>query len=217
MKAVVVAVAFVALFAVLMVSAETEAEFKKMTIKQLKQWMNQRDVSFADISEKSEFISRAVEWTQRNKKVVRDLPTEPFWDVWAKIAKDKCLEAVNSKSIGDDGIKICDAVASATDSFFMQHGKRTAAKLKKKPEALTKTANGDIYYNAGVRLFGRLIGHCLNAKNRGKCVSTSYVSDLMEKDKVKGAAFSAWITNVGIENTNPMYEVVNSKSHADEL
>lgn len=196
---------------------ETEAEFKKMTIRQLKKFLNERDIEYNDISEKSEFVSRAVEWASRNKKVTRELPKEPFWEVWSKIARDKCEAAVKSKDIGESGTKVCDAVASAVDSFFMMNGKRTAGKLKKKPDALTKTANGDIYYNAGNRILGRLLGYCLNAKNRVACSSNSHVLELMDKDQVKGTGFGAWITNVGIENTNPMYELSNSKSLHDEL
>lgn len=201
---------------VALVAAETEAEFKKMTIKQLKNWLNQRDISFHDISEKSEFVQRAVEWMARNKKVVREAPTSPFWEMWSKIAKDKCDAAVAAKSVSE-GAKICEAIASSTESFFMMHGKRTANNLKKKPEALAKTSNGDIYFNAGQRIFGRLIGYCLNPKNRVSCTSGSYVTELLVKDTVKGTGFSQWITNVGIENTNPMYELINSKSHSDEL
>ncbi|CUG28569.1 membrane-associated protein, putative [Bodo saltans] len=197
--------------------AESEAEFKKMNVRQLKKFLDERDVDYRDITEKSEFVSRAVEWAGRNKKVVRDLPKEPFWEVWAKISRDKCEAAVATKGLGESGAKVCDAVASAVDSFFMMNGKRTASKLKKKPDALTKTANGDIYYNAGSRIIARLLGYCLNAKNRASCSSSSQVVELMDKDTVKGTGFGAWITNVGIENTNPMYELSNSKSLHDEL
>lgn len=209
--------AAVLLCAITMASAETEAEFKKMNIRQLKKFLDERDVEYRDISEKSEFVSRAVEWASRNKKVVRELPKEPFWEVWAKVSRDKCEAGVAAKDLGEAGAKVCDAVASAIDSFFMMNGKRTANKLKKKPDALTKTANGDIYYNAGSRIIGRLLGYCLNAKNRAACSSSSHVTSLMENDTVKGTGFGAWITNVGIENTNPMYELSNGKSLHDEL
>jgi len=195
----------------------TAADFKKMTIKQLKQWLQQRDISFHDISEKSEFIQRAVEWVANNKQVVREEPKVPFWEMWAKIAKDKCEAAAAQKDLGENGAKVCDAISIATDSFFMMHGKRTAQKLKKSPAALAKTSNGDVYFKAGTRIFNRLIGHCLSAKNRAACSSSSHITQLLEKDSVKGTGFAAFITNVGIENTNPMYEVVNSKSHSDEL
>jgi hypothetical protein len=35
--------------------------------------------------------------------------------------------------------------------------------------------------------------------------------------KVKGADFAMYITNIGIENTNPMYEIMSSRSTHDEL
>lgn len=213
----VAAIATVLILAPVVAADLTAADFKKMTMKQLKQWLQQRDIAFHDISEKSEFVQRALEWVANNKRVVREEPKVPFWEMWANIAKEKCVAAVTQKSLGDEGAKVCDAISVATDSFFMMHGKRTAQKLKKSPAALAKTSNGDIYFNAGSRIFNRLIGHCLNAKNRAACGSSSHITQLLEKDTVKGTGFAAFITNVGIENTNPMYEVVNSKSHSDEL
>ena len=34
----------------------------------------------------------------------------------------------------------------------------------------------------------------------------------LENNKVKNVDFSKWITNVGIENTNPMYEALKDKT-----
>lgn len=212
----------IAVFLIVAVQAnEQEAKFKSMTVRQLKTWMKQRDIPYEDITEKSEFITRAMDWMkqqQDNAPAKKELPADPFWVAWSNNAKSQCEKAVLARGLGDDATQVCTAVGQATDSYFMLHGKRTASKLKKTHQHLTKTSYGDVYHKAGTRLFNRLIGHCLKTEQRRKeCGSSSRVLDLMEKDSIKGASFSAWITNVGIENTNPMYEVINSKSLTDEL
>ena len=216
-----VAVLLVALLATSVVfAADAAPEFKKMKIKAIREWLDDRGLACGDCQEKNDFVRFAND----NAKApilpsrVKVEPTGPFWDTWADLARDTCLEF--SKKFGNDEettTKVCQAIRTATDSVFMQHGKRTAAKLKKKPADLLKTSLGDTYLKAGRRLFAKLSKHCLAESNVATCVSSSKVQSLLESKKVKGVDMLTWITNVGIENTNPMYEILKEKANRDEL
>jgi lambda repressor-like predicted transcriptional regulator len=213
-------VAIAAILIAVAVAAElTEADFKKMKTKEIQTWLEERGLTCDSCSEKADLVKFALKnVAAKPKHAKREIPATPFWETWASVGKETCVaQAHKSKVAEAESEKLCEAIRIATNDVFMQYGKRTANKLKKKPDAMLKTSFGDIYYNAGRRLFNRLARHCLEAKNRATCTSSSHVQDLMEHEKVKGAQFVQWITNVGIENTNPMYEVVKDKHPGDEL
>ncbi|EPY39501.1 hypothetical protein AGDE_04427 [Angomonas deanei] len=87
----------------------------------------------------------------------------------------------------------------------MQNGRQVATKLKKQPLQLLKTSYKDIYYDAGLRLLEKLSNHCLSTPDQQKkCSSMSNVMKLLEDE-----GFKVYITNVGIENTNPMYDIID--------
>ena len=196
----------------------TEADFKKMKIKELKAFLEERGITCKECQEKSEFVSMAV--ANAGKPTIASVPSKKevpkgaLWEVWGGIASEKCAEAATKSSIGDASKDICSAVATATESVFMQYGKRTASKLKKDPSALLKTSFAEPYHGAGRRLLGRVITHCFKPANRKACSSASRVQPLMENAKIE-ADFVSYLTNVGIENTNPMYEALKGKH--DEL
>ena len=217
----VVAVLLVAILATSVVSAaETAPEFKKMKIKAIREWLDDRGLACGDCQEKNDFVKFAN--ANANAAIlpsrVKLVPTGPFWDTWADVARDTCLEFAKKFDNNEEtNTKVCQAIRTATDSVFMQHGKRTAAKLKKKPADLLKTSMGDTYLKAGRRLFAKLAKHCLAEANVATCVSSSKVQTLLEGKKVKGVDMLAWITNIGIENTNPMYDILKEKGNRDEL
>ena len=202
--------------------ALTEADFKKMKIKQLRSFLEDRGLNCADCQEKADFVTFCtknahVPVLSHKQKI--PLPEGTFWDVWADVAKTTCEEMADKKGSAAAKENVCPAIRVATESLFMQHGKRTANKLKKKPDALKKTSWGEPYQGAGRRMMANLLTYCLEEANNAKCSSSSKVQPLMEdKRKVKGVDFILWITNVGIENTNPMYEILKGKSgRHDEL
>ena len=217
LRALLVAVATV----VVLASAAAEPDFKKMKIKEIRQWMEERGLQCPTCEEKADFVAFATKNAKTapvNARTKLEVPKEPFWEVWAKVAKETCLAAAKKKSVNEDETeKICSAISSATDGYFMLHGKRTAGKLKKKPEALLKTSFGDVYHSAAKKLFSRLANYCLSTKNRATCASNSKLLDLLEKGSIKGIDFAMYITNIGIENTNPMYEIMKERHANDEL
>lgn len=199
---------------------KTEADFKKMKIKGLKGFLSDRGLSCPDCQEKADFVRFAV--ANANKKVLAHkvkapLPEGSFWEVWSNVAKDICVSTAEAKGIAADvAAPTCNAIATGTDSAFMLHGKRTAAKLKKNADALKKTSFGDVYQQAGRRLFAKVATSCLAAPK--KCSKASKVEKILEKDnKIKGVEMMKWITNVGVENTNTMYEAIKDKDLNDEL
>ncbi|EAN87732.1 hypothetical protein C3747_189g66 [Trypanosoma cruzi] len=194
----------------------TEADFKRMKIRELRDFLEDRGLTCPDCQEKADFARYA--YQNRDKKPTseqgkREVPNAPFWEVWRDIAKEVCEEAVKKRGLdvsAEPQSEVCSALAYVTESFFLQHGKRTAGKLRKKPEALLKTSFKAVYYDAGRVLLGRLADHCLaSAGNQNTCSSMSKLMALTEESKI--ADLAKWMTNVGIENTNPMYEFIDQR------
>lgn len=215
MRALLLVVLFAALFVAAM--GNDLPDFKKMKVKELKSWMSEYGLSCNDCTDKDSLVQFCINNAKAKPKVVR--PKAPagktFWEAWADNAKEICDAQVAKSNAGEEGAKVCDAIKTATDSFFMQKGKQVASKLKKKPDALLKTSYGEIYYDATRRIFTRLAKHCLSSANVRTCQSSSAVQSLMEKEKVAGAPFVVYMTNIGIENTNPMYDILKDKKGLD--
>ncbi len=179
----------------------TEAELKAMKVKQLKSFLDERGIICKECQEKADFVRKALK--HMNDKVVNaappkvEVPTVPLWEAWAGFASQEC------KTLGgkDD---VCDSVKNAVESAFMQHGRRTATNLKKKPSDILKTSVHEPYHAAGRRIVKALSRFAM--KN-----SVTSLAKLQAKFEKK---FIPWMTNVGIENTNPMYEALKEK---DEL
>lgn len=190
----------------------TEKEVKKMKVKELKAFLGDRGVACEACTEKGDFVKKVVANLQTpllpSKRKLK--PKGEFWEFWAALSKTICTDGATKKGkSAEDTDAMCSSVGSAMDSFFMQHGKRTANKLKKKTANLLKTSVIEPYQGAARRLIAKLVDHCIS-KN-GACSSPSKVTSLLEGNKVKSVDFQKWITNVGIENTNPMYEALKDK------
>jgi hypothetical protein len=198
------------------VTPPTEAELKKMKVKELKGFLADRGVECASCTEKNDYVKEALKHLATpllpSKRKLK--PKGEFWEFWGLLARSICEEGAKKKGV-KDAAAICEPVVAAVDSYFMQHGKRTAGKLKKKPAALLKTSVAEPYQGAGRRLLSRLVSHCI--KTPAACSSLNKVNDLMDKDAIKGVDFNKWITNVGIENTNPMYEALKDKKLNSDL
>lgn len=192
----------------------TEADFKKMKVKDLRRFLQDRGLSCDDCQEKGDLVKMA--FANQDKPAGpsatkdREVPQTTFWDAWSEEVKKQCEELTTKRDqdpTAEPYASVCSAVSMATESFLMQHGKRVAAKLKKTPANLLKTSYKHVYYDAGMVIFRRLIDKCLaSPAMRSKCESLGFVTDTMENKDV--ADFIGWVTNVGIENTNPMYEIL---------
>nr|CCC90410.1 conserved hypothetical protein [Trypanosoma congolense IL3000] len=194
----------------------TEADFKRMKVKELRSFLEDRGLSCPGCQEKADFVRVAFE--NRAKKPLseegkREVPKAPLWEVWRDNAKTVCEEAATKRGLdltAKPQSEICQSIALVVENFFMLHGKRTANKLRKNHEALLKTSYKGVYYDAGFVLLKRLSEHCLvSSDNHGTCSSVGSLTSLMESGKV--VDFGKWMTNVGIENTNPMYEVLDGR------
>lgn len=214
---VILALTFVACFAA---DVLTEGDFKKMKIKELRAFLDDRGVECSDCAEKADFVRECTKNAAKplHPSKVKSVPKGALWEAWANVAGEVCEAAADTKGASaETKANVCSAIKTATESVFMQYGKRTAGKLRKKPDALLKTSFGEIYQAAGKKMFTKLAGFCF--KNQKKCRSSSTIQALMETDnKVKGVKFISYLTNVGIENTNPMYEALKDKAlDKDEL
>lgn len=196
--------------------ALTESDFRKMKIKDLRTFLSDRGLECVGCNEKGDFVRMA--YQSRDVNVVgsakkREVPNQSFWDAWSEVAKVECEKSVSRR--GSDPLEepfstVCHTIQLAADSFLLQHGKRVANQLKKTPAALLKTSFKDIYYDAGCQLFQRLANQCLaSPSSQEKCSSLGHVMNIMESDSAVN--FKSWTTNVGIENTNPMYEIIDAR------
>ncbi|CCW71938.1 unnamed protein product [Phytomonas sp. Hart1] len=190
----------------------TRESFKKKKMKELREFLSDRNLKCVGCQEKDDFVKIAFE--NRDKKPVtgvekREIPSTSFWETWGNTTKETCMEIVKKR--GEDATSepytsVCSTLALAVESLLMQHGKNLSHKLKKRPELILKTSYTGVYYDAGKHIFQKLVDYCLTPSIRSKCSSLTFVMDIMENSKV--ADFKSWIMNVGIENTNPMFEVL---------
>jgi hypothetical protein len=188
-------------------SATTADDLKKMKMKDLKQFLSERDEECNGCSEKSEFLNLAIRVMNKKPDAAKKAaagfsgpaPTNPLWEVWAGFADEISKE----EGLSESQVK---AVHNVVENAFMQHGKATATKLKKTHKDVLKTSLLSPYYNVGRKHLKALAKFALTKGEKPKAdvLRTAY-------DKV----FLPWMTNVGIENTNPMYEWMKSKN--DEL
>jgi hypothetical protein len=185
----------------------TVDDLKKMKVKDLKQFLSERDEECKDCVEKSDYVNAAIRVINKKPDAAKkanagfsgSLPTNPLWEVWAGFADEISKEEGVSESVQK-------VIHSVVENAFMQHGKSTAAKLKKTHKDVLKTSLLAPYYGVGRRHMKALAKYALSKGDKPK-------SDDLRKAYEK--VFLPWMTNVGIENTNPMYEWLKSKN--DEL
>lgn len=203
--------------ALTLVTAEmTEDDFRKMKVKDLRLFLSARGLECTGCQEKSDFVRMAYQYRSLNpagSAEKRAIPAKKFWEAWADIAQAECEKAVKLRS-NDPATEpfksICSTIHSATDSYLMQHGRKVANQLKKTPQDLLQTSFKDIYFEAGSHLCQILADYCLaSPAAQENCQSLGAVMSAM--DGMSGADFKMWTTNVGIENTNPMYEIIDAR------
>ncbi|KNH07643.1 mesencephalic astrocyte-derived neurotrophic factor [Perkinsela sp. CCAP 1560/4] len=177
----------------------TDDEIRKMKMKELKEFLDDRDESCSGCVEKGDFVRIAIEVKdkkisqekQKMKGYTGEYPKKSFWDFWT----EESLQIAASSELDTKGRKL---IADAVETCFMQYGKSVATKLKKGPAELLKTSLKSPYYQAGIRGIQKLITLCASSPS----LKNAELQNACEKE------FVPWITNVGIENTNPMYEIL---------
>lgn len=203
------------------VSAElTETDFKAMKIKDLRAFLDARGLKCVGCQEKTDFVRMA--YKNREKKpnneehTSRVVPKGKFWEVWSGVAKSVCAEEAIKRGNDPETAPfsdVCGTISTAVDSFFMQHGRRISQRLKKTPESMLKTSYKPVYYDAGMIYLKRLVNKCfVSPRSMTKCESLGNVMTMMED---KSTDINMWLTNVGIENTNPMYDIIQSGNDGD--
>ncbi|KPA86016.1 hypothetical protein ABB37_00296 [Leptomonas pyrrhocoris] len=187
-----------------------------MKVKDLRIFLSDRGLECSGCQEKSDFVRMAHQYRSLNpagSAEKRAVPAKKFWEAWADIAHAECEKAVRLRSndpTTEPFKSVCSTLRSATDSYLMQHGRKVANQLKKTPHHLLQTSFKDIYFEAGSHLFQILADYCLaSPAAQENCQSLGAVMSAM--DGACGADFKMWTTNVGIENTNPMYEIIDTR------
>ncbi|KAK7198153.1 Degradation arginine-rich protein for mis-folding [Novymonas esmeraldas] len=216
MRLVLAVVLSIALAVTLVSAGLTEADFKRMKVKDLRTFLSDRGLECAGCQEKSDFVRMAYQHRDANpvgSATKREVPEKKFWEAWSDIAQQQCEKAVlrrRNDPVSEPFSSICSTLRTAADSYLMQHGRNVANQLKKTPQHLLKTSFKDVYFEAGTRLFQILADYCLaSPSSQSSCQSLSSVLSVM--DGSSGANFKIWTTNVGIENTNPMYDIIDAR------
>eukprot|EP00760_Papus_ankaliazontas_P005619 PhM_4_TR12678/c0_g1_i1/m.39755 len=191
-------------------AAPTAAQVKKMKVKELKIFLAERDTDCKGCVEKSDYVNAALRVIDKKPDPTKRpgggqpggyegaYPTVPLWEAWAGFAEEDAKAAELSPSA-------LKAVKNVVENSFMRHGKATATKLKKHHKDVLKTSLMAPYYAIGRRQVRALVEF---AKKKGEKPKADELRQAYEK------LFIPWMTNVGIENTNPMYEWMKQK---DEL
>lgn len=202
-------------------SAElTEADFKAMKVKDLRAFLEVRGLKCPGCQEKSDFVRIAYQNQAKNptneEAPSRTPPKGKLWEVWSGMAKTVCIQEATKRGNDPEAppfSDVCATVSVAVDSFFMQHGRRISQRLKKTPESMLKTSYKPVYYDAGMIYLKRLVNQCfVSPTTMSKCESLGNVMEMMAD---KSMDVNMWLTNVGIENTNPMYDIIQSGNDGD--
>lgn len=198
----------------------TEAQFKAMKIKDLRAFLDDRGLKCVGCQEKADFVRMAYQNQAKNpvneEPRPQTLPDGKLWEVWSANAKKVCAEETVKRGNDPDTApfsEVCSVVSTAVESFFMQHGRRISQKLKKKPDSILKTSYKPVYYDAGIIFLTKIINKCfLSPTTISKCESLNNILMMMED---KSTDMNMWLTNVGIENTNPMFDIIQSENNGD--
>jgi len=179
----------------------TEAEIKKMKIKALKAFMNDRDLTCGECSEVADFrrfvlVNREVK-VVASKSSARKSTGEALEVQWKKISQELCEE------VGVDE-KQCKALVAVVDSSFFQHGRTISKKIHREVSDITKTSMNEPYYGAGAKI----IRSCLRWQKKNGIASQSKIRSRMDESLKK------FLTAVAADNVNPMYDILKEK---DEL
>ena len=183
----------------------TEQEIRNMKFRDLRTFLNKRGSNCHGCFEKSDWIEAAI--LVKDKEVIVEVSKKenftdsasgkPFWENWS----DSALKLAQEN--GADEATATQIKIFAED-YFQQHGKSTAIKLGKSVNEILETSLKEPYHSAGRILLTSFIKQAM-AKNLNQ--TSNELATVFEKTLIP------WITNVAIDNSNPMYEWIKSSGN----
>eukprot|EP01059_Diplonema_ambulator_P036577 TRINITY_DN9166_c0_g1_i1.p1 TRINITY_DN9166_c0_g1~~TRINITY_DN9166_c0_g1_i1.p1 ORF type:complete len:214 (+),score=88.97 TRINITY_DN9166_c0_g1_i1:55-696(+) len=178
----------------------SDAEVKKMKVKDLKGWMANRGLVCGDCFEKNDFVkfvkaNREAKLLPSKRK--RKVSKEPIDKQWKKVVEDVCQE----ENVDE---KTCKPLVKVVGGSFEMHGRRVSKQLHKDIGDLAKTTFSEPYVAAGTKLIRDTLKWM---------VKTSTTSQDPIRKKIDNE-IKMYLTAAGADNVNPMYEILHSK---DEL
>lgn len=181
----------------------TDADFKKMKIKQLKRFLLDRGVECHGCVEKSDFVRLAVQHAKTALKnpggrIPSELPTDPLWDVWAKKADELCQRLLSTEQKEN---KFCNSLSNVVDSVVMKYAKRYQKELKVEKQQLMKYTLTEPYQEAGLKRIQKVI------KWMGKTNTKS------QKD-IEGQLeepLQSWLRDCSLQNINTMHDTLKDE------
>lgn len=178
----------------------TDKDIKKMKVKDLKSWLGDRGLECKDCFEKGDFTKMVK--NNRDAKLLpskrpRKVSKEPIADQWKKVVQEICAELKADE-------KQTKALSTVVHGSFEQHARRISKQLSVDQKEIAKISMGEPYFAAGAKI----IKQTLNWMIKKKVTSQGKIRPKVD-DRIK-----MYLTAVGAQNVNPMYDITKEK---DEL
>eukprot|EP01062_Namystynia_karyoxenos_P001994 TRINITY_DN10696_c0_g1_i1.p2 TRINITY_DN10696_c0_g1~~TRINITY_DN10696_c0_g1_i1.p2 ORF type:complete len:243 (+),score=110.86 TRINITY_DN10696_c0_g1_i1:91-729(+) len=178
----------------------TEAEVKRMKMKDLKSFLSDRGLSCPDCSDKNDFQRFALQ--NREKKILaskrpRKVSKEPLDVQWKNVAAEICAEQGLEE-------KACKPLLTVVQGSFEQHGRKISKQLHRELRDIVKTSMTEPYFGAGAKTIRQTV---IWMKKTGQ-TSQGKIRPKIDNEIKK------YLTAVAADNVNPMYEKIQEK---DEL
>ncbi|KAJ9469663.1 hypothetical protein DIPPA_00123 [Diplonema papillatum] len=170
----------------------TEAEVRKMKIKQLKQFLEDRGLLCKDCFEKNDFQKFVL--ANREVKLLaskrpRKVKKEPLDTAWKKMALEVCEEVKAPEAQ-------CKPFTKVVTGSFDMHGRKVSKQMHREVTLITKTSMGVPYAEAMSFLFRETLKWMVK-------------NDITTQDAVReklDTRIKMFVTECASDNPNPSYE-----------
>jgi len=179
--------------------AISEAQLKKMKIKDLKAFLESRGMDCVGCAEKSDFVRRALQ--VKDRPVVNEalkpveVKSDPIWEQWRDKAKEIC-EKHCPASLQTQGY--CKQLMLVVETVVEKYAKRFHKQLSVTPIQLTKYSMSHPYKIAGETLIRRTLN--MMVKQETKAVAK------IEKHLEEPLNF--WLRDCALQNINTMNDIL---------
>jgi len=175
----------------------TDAKIKKMKIKELKAFISDRGLVCDDCFEKGDYIR----FVKKNRDALllpskrpRKISKEPIADQWKKVVADLSTEL----SLDE---KFSKPLSKVVASSFEQHARRISKQLHKEQHQLARTSLEDPFYAAMLKT----LKQTANWQVKNSIVKQDPIRNKLDNE------IKMFLTAVGADNVNPMYEKLAEK------
>eukprot|EP00993_Chasmostoma_nieuportense_P003826 NODE_4526_length_774_cov_480.774343_g4367_i0.p1 GENE.NODE_4526_length_774_cov_480.774343_g4367_i0~~NODE_4526_length_774_cov_480.774343_g4367_i0.p1 ORF type:complete len:205 (-),score=52.39 NODE_4526_length_774_cov_480.774343_g4367_i0:97-711(-) len=176
----------------------SDAELRKMKIKDLKKFLSDRGVVCNDCFEKGDFVAKAIVSKSIDilpSKLPKQVNTEPIDKRWGKVATEVCDAITQLEGY-------CKALKSVVEGSFFQYGRKFKRELSVTEPHLAQVSFTDPYFKAGKLLLTKTVQYMVKENTKkNEQIRKKYEND-----------FIPWLRDCALENTNTMYEILGTPS-----